>query len=437
VRPASVIALLAVSAGAIAVRRPDVFTRPQFWAEDGMVWFALAYNEPGMDGLLRPYGGYVQTFPRLAGILCQLVDVASAPLLMALLALGIQMVAPVFLLSDRFAWAVPRPVTRVALAVLLVAVPNLMEVHVNVTNSQVQLGILALLVLLAESRASRAWRAFDVGCLLLSGLSGPFCVLLLPAAALCWWHWRDRWSALRLLCVLAPALLQATVLLAPRGALPVLNTSAGMGVRSPLTSHGATLENLLAIFGGHIVVGGVAGLGEYARLHAGAFAEHPWLPVAIGLAGVLFLARAAWVTTSFALRMLLLFATLHMAAGLSSPIIFGDRPLWVLLQIPGAGQRYYYSMILAFLATIVWTVAADPRPAARGLAVALLVVLVTVGIPRDFVLPPRADHDFPAHAARLAASPPGTRVRIPIPPAPMDMVLIRDCEPPHVPLTPR
>lgn len=434
-RLASVLLLLLASAGAIAARAPDVFTRPQFWAEDGMVFYANAYNRPGPATLVQAYGGYLQIFPRFAGFACQSVDFASAPLAMAVLALLVQMVAPVFLLSDRFAWAVPGRVQRFVLAAVLVTAPNLMEVHVNVTNSHVHLAFLAFLVLLAEPRAARGWRAFDVGVLLLSGLSGPFCLLLWPVAVLSWWRRRDRWSAVRLACVLGAALLQIAVILMPAGTVPGTGSSSGMTSRWPRSAHGATLDNLLEIFGGQIVVGGLSGVWTYARLHAGAFTAHPWLPAVIGLGGIAFVARAAWVTSSFALRLLLLFGAVHLAAALTSPIIIGPAPLWELLQIPGAGQRYYYTMTLAFLATVLWTLVADPRVAMRVVAGVAVAVLVLVGIPGDLRIAPRSDFDFPAQAERLASSPPGKIVKLDIPPVPFKMVLIRGCEPPHMPFT--
>lgn len=432
VRRALVLAALGMSAGVIALRGPDVFTNPQFWAEDGLVWYANAYNAPGTGNLMLPYGGYLQTFPRFAGLASQLVDFASAPLLMAVLALLVQMIAPAFLLSDRLAWAVPRRTHRLALAAVLLVAPNVNEVHVNVTNSHVHLAVLALLVLLAEPRATLPWRVFDVAVLALSGFSGPFCLLLAPAAALCCWHWRDRWSLVRLLCVLVPAAIQV-VMLTPPSVVGGRPARSGMLVRAPRTPHGASLENLLEIFGGQIVAGGLTGVWSYARLHAGAFAAHPWLPAVLGAAGIAFLVRAAYLTTSFALRIVLLFATLHMGAGLASPIIVGTAPLWEMLQLPGAGQRYYYSMTLAFLATILWTVVADPRRAMRGVAALALAVLVLVGIPGDFSIPPRVDLDFPRQARRLAKAPPGKLVKLRIPPEPFDMTLIRGCEPPHVP----
>jgi hypothetical protein len=420
-----VVGLLLVSAAAIAARRPDDFRNAQFWAEDGMVWYARAYNQPGFANLILSYGGYFQVLPRIAGLLSQLVPFAQAPLLMAVLALAMQSIAPVFLLSDRFAWAVPSRAVRCVLAIMVVAVPNVMEVHVNVTNTHVHLAFLAFLILLAEPRASWGWRAFDVGFLLLSGFSGPFCVLLLPVAAIMWWQRRDRWSLVKLSCVGVAALIQIASL-TPRQPPPTERGARGMNVRAPRSAYGATPGNLLRIFGGQIVAGGLVGLFAYAALYAGPFTAHPWLPALIGLLGLAFLARAAWCTDSLALRLLLLYATAHMAAGLASPIIFGDRPLWELLALPAAGQRYYYTMMIAFLATLLWTAAADPRYAMRAVAAMFLLVATLYGIRRDWRLPPRENLDFPAAAERFAAAPPGTKVRIAIPPTPSEMVLLRE-----------
>ncbi len=424
------VAVVLVCAVVIVARRPEVVLRPQFWAEDGMQFFARAYNEPGFGTLAAPYGAYYQTFPRMAGFVAQWVAFPSAPLVMALIALLVQALPPAFLLSDRFAGIAPRLGQRAVLAAVLLLAPNAMELHVNVTNSQVHLALLALLVLLAESRAGLAWRSFDVAVLLLSGASGPFCLLLMPVAVLCCWRQRDRWSVVRLLCLLVPAALQLAAL-KPRGPVPAEPIPRGFRIRKPRTPHGVSLSNLLGIYGGQVVIGGLAGWRSLVDLYAGPFVAHPWIPRLVGLAGLAFVARAGWVTTSFALRAVLLFATLHMAAALASPTIVGDRPLWEMLQTPGAGQRYWITMMLAFVATVLWTVAADPRRTMRALAAVLLLILVLVGLPRDLIMPPREDFDFPAQAKRFVHAPSGRIVTIRHPPSPSVMTLVRGCEPPR------
>jgi hypothetical protein len=411
-------ALLAAFSALIAARRPDVLLRPQFYAEDGMVWYANAHNwaAGGLTAIFVPYGGYLQVFPRLAAVVAQLVGLAAAPLLLNAIALLVQAVAPVFLLSDRFERALPGRHRRLLLSFLLVAVPNMMEIHGNVTNSQVHLALLALLVLLAEPASSAAWRAFDVGCLVISGVSGPFCVLLLPIAALCWLRERARWSLVRLLVVGAVALVQASVLVR-RG--PMHRVAAVVG------AYGASPTSLLDLVGSQIFVAGLGGVWSYASLREGLFARQPWLPVLIGALGLVLLVRALLLTRSFALRVLLLFAVLHFSAGLTTPIIFGDKPVWELLKTPGAGQRYYYFATLAMIVTLLWMVAADPRRALRGVAAALLAVLLLVGVRRDWRLPPHPDLGFAAQAQRYADAAPGQKVSLRITPEPWTMELVK------------
>ena len=50
------IATVLVALLIIYVRMPENFTRPQFWAEDGAVFFRLAH-EIGARGLLTPVAG--------------------------------------------------------------------------------------------------------------------------------------------------------------------------------------------------------------------------------------------------------------------------------------------------------------------------------------------------------------------------------------------
>jgi len=87
----------------IASRRPDALTRPQFWAEDGAVWYAQAYNDGAWSALLHPWTGYVQTFSRLTAAVSLSVPLVDAPLVFAVAALVAQAVPPLFLLSSRFA----------------------------------------------------------------------------------------------------------------------------------------------------------------------------------------------------------------------------------------------------------------------------------------------------------------------------------------------
>jgi len=57
---------IAVTAALLFLRRPDAVFHAQFWAEDGVLWFADAYNFGPLKPLLWARAGYLQTLPRLA-----------------------------------------------------------------------------------------------------------------------------------------------------------------------------------------------------------------------------------------------------------------------------------------------------------------------------------------------------------------------------------
>lgn len=410
VRVAAAVALTAL----VVLRRTDAVTNPQFWAEDGMVWYAEAYNQGFWTPLFRPYGGYFQSFQRLAAATSLTVDLRTAPLVMNLLALLVQITVPLFLLSGRMGDAVPGWLRRFVLALVVVLLPNAFEVHANITNSHVHLAFLALLVLLSGAAETLAWRVFDLTILLLSSASGPFCVLLAPIAFLAWWRSPQAWTGTRLLCVLAGTSVQTLCLL-----------QLGSAMRAIGSEYGASVWNALAIVGGQIFVGGLTGTRGYAMLHGGGWLGHAWLPVVIGGLGLVLLVRVALLTSSFALRALLFFAALHLGAALLSPIIVGDAPLWELLQVPGAGIRYYYFSILAFLACVLWSLVADPRLEMRSVAALLVLVLVLVGIPGERHLPPLVDLDFKRQARRFRRAPIGKSVVLYTPPVPFRMVLVK------------
>lgn len=406
------IALLTIVTVALIVsRRPETITSPQFWAEDGTMWYAEAYNHGPLAPFGWPKAGYLQTFSRLAAALSLLVDLAYAPLVFRLAAILIQAIVPLFLISSRFEPVVPGRWVRVLLAFLVIAVPNAFEVHANVTNTYWQLALLAFLILVASPARSRGWRAFDVAFLVLAGLSGPQCLLLVPIAVACWLRERSAWSAVLLGVLLVPVTLQTASLL----------TTGETRVQIPL---GASPIRLLEILGCQIFVGGAVGMDNYLQIFSARWRGHGWLPIVIGGAGTLLLARVFLRTPSFALRALLGFAIFILAAALGSPMV-AAAPRWKALTWPGVGTRYYFIPILAYIAALLWALAADRSRLVRSLAAVALAILFLVGIPGDWRLPPLDDFHFQTEVQRFAAARPGAVVEIDIPPRGWKMTLIK------------
>src|SRR5262249_7289454 len=73
----------------LVLRRPDAITNPQFWAEDGPVFYYGQITSSSWTVLFQPSAGYLQLLPRMVAALAALFPVGSVPLVFNLCAIGI------------------------------------------------------------------------------------------------------------------------------------------------------------------------------------------------------------------------------------------------------------------------------------------------------------------------------------------------------------
>jgi hypothetical protein len=179
----SLIATLFVVAGALYLRKPGVFARPQFWAEDGSVFYYQAVVDRA-PAVFKPYGGYLHLVPRLTAALAAACDPLYAPTVF----LAVSLLLTLGVAAACFSPRVDLP-CRPLLALSLVLVPHTGEVFANLTNLQWILALGFLLLLLAEDARTPWQQCVDLGSVILLGLTGPFVVLWLP---LFWWRFRRR-----------------------------------------------------------------------------------------------------------------------------------------------------------------------------------------------------------------------------------------------------
>jgi hypothetical protein len=71
------------------LRKPDMLTNPQLFAEDGGAFFAEQLVHPG-TALIHPYNGYLHVVPRLIALVESVFAVSDAPVICALLTIAIQ-----------------------------------------------------------------------------------------------------------------------------------------------------------------------------------------------------------------------------------------------------------------------------------------------------------------------------------------------------------
>jgi hypothetical protein len=389
--------------------RPDAILNAQFYAEDGARFYADAY-EFGWRCLLMPYGGYLSTLLRLIGLLTQLVPFGLAPLLMNLCALAIQILPVNLFLSARFR-AIPYNV-RVFGSLLYLALPNAFEIHANTTNIQWHLALLALLVLLSEAEAAKAWRYFDYAVLSFALVDGPLGILLIPVAAVLLWLRRDRRTAASLWVMIPFAALQSLFILFSNSRRPAPN--------------GASLERLTGILGGQIFLSSVLGVRTFAQVFLFGDRRLLFSVEAAAMIAGLVLVVYGFRSAPFELRLFILFAAGVLILALSHPLAGPETnfPQWQYLQIPGRSSRYYFFPILAFYASLFWLASPGVSKGVRYVAFAFLLLL-PIGVYRDWRYPRFADLHFQSYAATFEQATVGDQVTIPINPIGWEMQLVK------------
>jgi hypothetical protein len=200
--------LLVAAALAMILRAPVYVTSPSFWAEEGTLYFAVAWGRSLRETLSYRQAGYLSLWPKLATFVgarlarSGLVPLVHAPQVTVAFALVVQLL-PVAVIAWSRAPFWGGSIRR-AVGILIVLVGVLTdEIWLNTVNSQPWLVLAAALLLLepAASGRARSWAA--AGLLALAGLTAPTTSVLLPLFV--WRAWRSPTR---------PALAQAGVLAA-------------------------------------------------------------------------------------------------------------------------------------------------------------------------------------------------------------------------------
>jgi hypothetical protein len=232
-RPLKIVAVCAALMLILFSRRPEMFLHPEFWAEDGSVFFLQADTQ-GADALVTPYSGYHHFLPRIIAAAAAGLDARWIPaayisanvLTVVLIAIG--------LFSPR--WNLPNPA---ACALAIVLLPHTGEVFGNLTNLQwlSALGLVWLLV--ARDPLNKRQYATDGLLAGVVGLTGIFSILLTPLFVWRAWRRKTRPSMVLAGVVAITAAIQIWTLLrsthdSSSSAWPSLESIAGLvGFRLP------------------------------------------------------------------------------------------------------------------------------------------------------------------------------------------------------------
>jgi hypothetical protein len=373
------------------LRSPSTLLRPELWAEDGVVWFHDAYTFGWFGPLRMTDAGYLQTFSRLIADVGLLVPLDQVPRLFTLAALVVQVLPAVLIASKRYAGVVGDYRVRVALAVLYLAVPNSFEINADLTNAQWHLALLAGMVVLAAP-PGRTGKAFDLGVILLSGLTGPFVLSLLVITIILYACRRQMWTLILGVLIALTGIIQTIELL----------TTSSRGQNGPL---GMSLPRLVEILGGALFGNTILG----ASMHTAYFRAHALLFSSLILVVVLAVMGLASWHGPLELKLFNLFATLVLIGTLASPAATTKGSQWQALST-AAGTRYWFLPSLAFLVDLIW-LAGQVWSGRRTVGVLSLVILAAVcllGVRTDFRYPNMLAPAWGPQVQRFEKVPPGT-----------------------------
>ena len=395
----------------IFLHNPRRLIRPEMWGDDGPYWYAQAYQY-GIGSLLIPISGYLNTVQRLGAILVQPLPLAWAPFAFQMLSILIQAAPAVFLISPRMDSAWPDRTSRYLFALLFLVMPNAPETSAGLTNSQWYLAILAFLLIVSSSPASTGGRVLETLVLFIAGISGPFCVLLMPAAL---WELyvadrtrrTDAWRRVVILAV--TCLIQVALILGISGER---RADLPLGASFDLFVRILSLISLGAEFGYRSV-------SDFFHLGLTNISPLPYV-AAFGSMALIAIAVAKGPRI---LAQYVIFAGGIFALSMAKPMV--SNPQWPPMLLPPAGNRYFLFPMIAWWGAL-FVLAGLPQRWLRGAARILLGVTVLVAVPRDWGDPLNyPPTDFAARARAFDQAPPGTTMEFNIHPPPWTFTLTK------------
>lgn len=162
----------------IFYRRPDSFLNPQFWGEEGTIFFSEAYHY-GFKSLFNTCAGYFHLFPRL--IACISISI-HLPLEIIPIVFCYSWLAILFIIIY-FIWKrLPlNDIQKFFISISLVLIPLQSEVIMNLTNIQWIMSLFPLIIFSSNNLdRNKKWFYLDFFVLILAGLTGPNFTVLLP-----------------------------------------------------------------------------------------------------------------------------------------------------------------------------------------------------------------------------------------------------------------
>jgi len=380
------------------LRSPGSLLHPQFWAEDGTLFFQEAFNHGFLGTILQPASGYLHSLPRLVAGLSLLVPMEQAPLVFNLTAFVVQLIPALYLLSPRMAHLIPSFPARALAALLYVALPASYETHVNLTNSHWHLALAAVCILSATPATNPRSQTLEACLAVLFSLTGPFSILFLPLVAP---------RLLRVVKGALPVRGQVVSVVVAAGAVIQLGCAAASARISTAAAQSGTLslQELMTVVSMHTFFNALFGINGFTRFYR----TLPPIGYALGLVALAYFLFVAVRDRVKPLVILFYLAALSIALSFLFPL--NDRRIWLH---PQAGPRYFLFACLFIHFSILHLAFAARSFKAVGFL--FLAIAVAVGVPADFFHPRQPDVHWADQTEVFRSLPAGSDFSVPVVP---------------------
>ena len=360
--------LLALAAAAMALRAPVYLSAPSFWAEEGTLYFAFAWDHALGDALrYRPAAYLVLSANVATAVAARLVRAGllvleHAPHVTVLWALAVQLVPIAVIAWSRAPFWNGR--LRRAAGVAIVLFGGLSdEIWLNTINSQPWLTVAAALLLLEPATMDRARTWLSSALVGFAGLSAPVACTLVPLFAWRAWRTRTAATATQAVVLVSAAVVQIACVWAAGGdSLERRTAGLGIGVFA------ATLWARTLV----VPLFGTAAAGPVLATLRG-----DWLGP---LAGVLLLVLAVALLVVLARgrdarRLVVAYALVTTFTIATST---GGKSL--LLSSPWASSRYFYAPVVLLLLALLGSVRRGAGTVRAGVSALLLAIALAHGV---------------------------------------------------------
>jgi hypothetical protein len=195
------LAVVAAAAAILFFRMPYAFKRPQFWAEDAVVF--LDNYLRGIHAIFEPAAGYMIVTSRLIAYFAGFFPIWLAPWLYNYMSLAITLAVVCLVMSPRL--QVPY---KPLLALAVVVVPAGYEVLMSLCNAQwiTPIGVIAIFFM--RPSGSHLVQALEYIFVALVGMTGPFAWFLCPISIFIYFQDKTHRRLIFALIMIAASLVQ-------------------------------------------------------------------------------------------------------------------------------------------------------------------------------------------------------------------------------------